>query len=89
MRWIASDPLNRFRFPTDPWRLVEVEPGLDDLGVTETLFSIGNGYLGMRGNPEEGRKSYAMAPSSMASTRPGLSGTPRRPSGSPALARPS
>ena len=59
MRWIASDPLNRFRFPTDPWRLVEVEPGLDDLGVTETLFSIGNGYLGMRGNPEEGRKSYA------------------------------
>ena len=27
----------------------------DDLGVTETLFAVGNGYLGMRGNPEEGR----------------------------------
>ena len=59
MRWISSDPLNRFRFPVDDWRFVEVEPGLDDLGVTETLFSIGNGYLGMRGNPEEGRKSYS------------------------------
>ena len=59
MRWISSDPLNRFRFPIDDWRFVEVEPSLDDLGVTETLFSIGNGYLGMRGNPEEGRKSYS------------------------------
>lgn len=58
MRWIASDPLNRSRFPVEPWRFVELEPSLEDLGVTETLFSVGNGYLGMRGNPEEGRKSY-------------------------------
>ena len=28
MRWISSDPLNRFRFPVDDWRFVEVEPGL-------------------------------------------------------------
>ena len=28
-------------------------------GVTETLFTVANGYLGMRGNPEEGRPSYA------------------------------
>ncbi|MDO5092148.1 MAG: glycosyl hydrolase family 65 protein [Propionibacteriaceae bacterium] len=59
MRWIAADPLNRFRFPAEEWRLVETEPSLEDLGVTETLFSVGNGYLGLRGNPEEGRKSYA------------------------------
>ena len=59
MRWITSDPLNRSRFPVEPWRFVELEPSLDDLGVTETLFAVGNGYLGMRGNPEEGRKSYA------------------------------
>ncbi|RRD49250.1 glycoside hydrolase family 65 protein [Arachnia propionica] len=59
MRWIATDPLNRSRFPVEPWRFVELEPSLEDLGVTETLFSVGNGYLGMRGNPEEGRKSYA------------------------------
>ena len=31
----------------------------DDLGVTETLFTVANGYLGMRGNPEEGRDAYA------------------------------
>ncbi len=59
MRWISSDPLNRFRFPVEEWRLVEVEPSIEDLGVTETLFAIGNGYLGLRGNPDEGRKSYA------------------------------
>lgn len=59
MRRIDADPMNRTRFPVDEWRLVEVEPSQADLGTTETLFSIGNGYLGMRGNPEEGRKSYA------------------------------
>ncbi len=31
----------------------------DDLGLTETLFTVGNGYLGMRGNPDEGRDAYA------------------------------
>ncbi|MDO5697961.1 MAG: glycosyl hydrolase family 65 protein [Dermatophilus congolensis] len=30
-----------------------------DLGVTETLFAVGNGYLGMRANPPEGREAYA------------------------------
>ncbi len=28
----------------------------DDLGTSETLFAVGNGYLGL-GNPEEGRSS--------------------------------
>lgn len=59
IREIAADPLNRMRFPIDQWRLVEVEPSDADVGVTETLFAVGNGYLGMRGNPEEGRPSYA------------------------------
>lgn len=59
IREIAADPLNRMRFPVDEWRLVEVEPDTADVGVTETLFAVGNGYLGMRGNPEEGRPSYA------------------------------
>lgn len=59
IREIAADPLNRMRFPVDEWRLVEVEPGTDDVGTTETLFAVGNGYLGMRGNPEEGRPGYA------------------------------
>ncbi len=52
-------PMDRGRFPVDPWRLVETKYRADDLGTTETLFSVGNGYLGMRGNPEEGRDAYA------------------------------
>lgn len=52
------DPLDRGRFPVDPWRLVETAYDPADLGVTETLFSVGNGYLGMRANPEEGRDAH-------------------------------
>ena len=47
------------RFPVDPWRLVERSYSSADLGVTETLFSLGNGYLGMRANPEEGREAHS------------------------------
>ncbi len=55
----ASDHLDRDRFPADPWRLVETRFDAADQGVTETLFAVGNGYLGMRANVEEGRDSYA------------------------------
>ncbi|SDC70400.1 alpha,alpha-trehalose phosphorylase [Nocardioides lianchengensis] len=58
-RKVGPDPMDRGRFPIDPWRLVETSYHPDDLGVTETLFTVANGYLGMRGNPEEGRPSYA------------------------------
>ena len=53
-----ADPLDRSRFPVDPWRLVECDPDRSDLGITETLFTVANGYIGMRGNPEEGRHAY-------------------------------
>ena len=56
---IEGDPLDRSRFPVDPWRLVERAHSHADLGVTETLFTVANGYLGMRGNPEEGRDAFA------------------------------
>lgn len=56
---VAADPVDRLRFPADPWRLVETEYNSFDLGTTETLFTVGNGYLGMRGNPEEGRDAFA------------------------------
>ncbi len=46
------------RFPIDPWGLREVEHCNDDLGHTETLFAVANGYLGMRANPEEGREAH-------------------------------
>ncbi|NLG23504.1 MAG: glycoside hydrolase family 65 protein [Actinomycetales bacterium] len=52
------DPLDRTRFPAEPWRLVETDYRGDDLGVTETIFAVGNGYLGLRGNVEEGRDTH-------------------------------
>jgi len=54
-----QDPLDRGRYPLDPWRLVETEFRADDLGRVESLFSVGNGYLGLRGNLEEGRDAFA------------------------------
>lgn len=56
---LAPFSLPQHRFPVDPWRLVEREPSIDDLGLTETLFAVGNGYLGMRANPEEGRDAHS------------------------------
>lgn len=50
--------MNRDRFPTDPWRLIETEYDAETLGVTESLFAVGNGYLGMRGNAVEGRTAH-------------------------------
>ncbi|MFC5791515.1 glycoside hydrolase family 65 protein [Agromyces tardus] len=58
MRFADTDPLNRSRFPIDEWALVENEFGLEDMGRTETLFAVGNGYLGLRGNVEEGRDGH-------------------------------
>lgn len=56
---IPEDPLDRGRFPIDPWRFVETDHYPGDLGLTETLFAVSNGYLGMRGNPAEGRDAHA------------------------------
>ena len=47
--------IDRDLFPVDPWRLVETRYPLADPGVSETLFGVGNGYLGLRGNHIEGR----------------------------------
>ncbi|WP_051548703.1 glycoside hydrolase family 65 protein [Nocardioides sp. URHA0032] len=58
-RTVGPNPMDRGRFPIEPWALVETSYSLDDMGVAETLFAVGNGYLGMRGNPEEGRPAYA------------------------------
>ncbi len=55
----VGDPLDRTRFPVDEWRLVECRLDSRDLGVTESLFSLGNGYLGLRGNYEESRDFHS------------------------------
>ena len=49
-------PLNppQHIYPLDPWRIVENRFYPRFLAQTETIFSLGNGYLGMRGCFEEG-----------------------------------
>ena len=44
----------RATFPIEPWALTEV--GLDhaSLGVHESVFTLANGHIGMRGSFEEG-----------------------------------
>ena len=41
----------------DPWRVVErrYAPGAHAM---ESVFAVGNGYLGIRGAPEEGGPAY-------------------------------
>ncbi len=41
-------------YPIDPWQIIEREFYPRFLAQTETIFSLGNGYLGMRGCFEEG-----------------------------------
>ncbi|WP_084210162.1 glycoside hydrolase family 65 protein [Corynebacterium sphenisci] len=53
----AESLLDRATMPVDEWRLIESRPEGIPLGVSETLFALSNGYLGMRGNPPEGRDS--------------------------------
>jgi alpha,alpha-trehalose phosphorylase len=59
VRPTAPEHLDLARFPIDPWRLIEREYDSRDLGLTETLFAVGNGYLGLRANPEEGRDAHS------------------------------
>ncbi|HSN10873.1 MAG TPA: glycosyl hydrolase family 65 protein, partial [Propionibacteriaceae bacterium] len=59
MQFVGADPIDRSRFPVDPWEWRETRYDTRDLGVTETLFAVGNGYLGLRGNVEEGRDAFA------------------------------
>ena len=42
-------------YPPDPWALVEKEFTPRYLAETESIFAIGNGFIGMRAVPEEGR----------------------------------
>jgi alpha,alpha-trehalose phosphorylase len=51
----AADKLDRTRYPSDEWALREVTYSEAGIGAAESVFSVANGYLGMRANPEEGR----------------------------------
>ncbi|HET8985416.1 MAG TPA: HAD-IA family hydrolase, partial [Trueperaceae bacterium] len=51
--------IDRRVYPVDEWRLVErARPAPARRGHAETLFALGNGYLGLRGNFEEGGAAY-------------------------------
>ena len=53
MRATAADPIDRSRFPFDDWGITENRYDTAGLGQRETIFAVGNGYLGLRGNNEE------------------------------------
>jgi alpha,alpha-trehalose phosphorylase len=44
-------------YPPDEWRLIEKRFHPEFIAQTEAVMALGNGYLGMRGNPEEGGPS--------------------------------
>src|SRR5215467_5345962 len=41
-------------YPPNPWSLIEKHYRPEFAAQTEAVFALGNGYLGMRGTPEEG-----------------------------------
>jgi len=49
----AEDRLDRARFPLLEWGFGEIRYETTSLGQRETIFAVGNGYLGLRGEDEE------------------------------------
>ena len=51
--------IDRRRYPLDEWRLIQRgRPSAADRGHAETIFALGNGYLGLRGNDDEGGEAF-------------------------------
>ena len=48
-------PADTVIYPTDPWKIRETSFDPSLAARNETVFALGNGHLGMRGNFEEGR----------------------------------
>src|SRR5215212_1834890 len=45
------------RFAVDPWCIREEGLDLDGLAVSEAVFALSNGHIGLRGNLDEGEPS--------------------------------
>ncbi|MBY5162440.1 glycoside hydrolase family 65 protein [Salsipaludibacter albus] len=45
-------------YPVDEWALVECGTDPEYLARAETIFSLSNGYVGLRGAPDEGRPQH-------------------------------
>jgi alpha,alpha-trehalose phosphorylase len=41
-------------YPAEPWQLRETRLNLDVIAQSESLFALGNGHIGLRGNLDEG-----------------------------------
>ncbi len=52
-------PLPEHMYPREPWRLVEQRYDPRYADRAETIFALGNGYLGVRGTQDEGRPSLS------------------------------
>jgi alpha,alpha-trehalose phosphorylase len=46
--------ISQSAFPAEPWTVRETSLELDHLAQTESVFSLGNGHIGLRGNLDEG-----------------------------------
>src|SRR4051812_39440224 len=46
--------IDHHAFEVDPWSVRETSLDLDVLAQTESVFALGNGHLGLRGNLDEG-----------------------------------
>jgi alpha,alpha-trehalose phosphorylase len=51
---VENDIDNNGAIAAEPWRIREVAPDPARAFLHETLFTLGNGYIGMRGTPDEG-----------------------------------
>jgi alpha,alpha-trehalose phosphorylase len=53
--WTSCRPvIDHPAFTVEPWAVRETELCLDVLAETESLFALGNGHIGVRGNLDEG-----------------------------------
>ncbi len=73
-------PLNppQHIYPLDPWRITEKEFYSRFLSQTESIFSLGNGYLGMRGCFEEGTPVFENGTFINSYQKPGIDDTGRK-----------
>ena len=65
-------------YPADEWNVVEKRFNPEFLAQLETMLALGNGYIGMRGCPEEGGPSAENVHSSTDSMKRGRSYTGKR-----------
>jgi alpha,alpha-trehalose phosphorylase len=49
----ALHELPEHRYPTDPWRMIETGWSERHFQRAETIFALSNGYIGVRGTPDE------------------------------------